>query len=331
MNDKPLFSVIIPVYKVEKFIYDCVLSVQKQSYKNIEIILVDDGSPDLCPEICDNFANEDSRIKVIHCENGGAAAARKQGCNSASGQYVLFLDGDDWLSTDCLSVLEEQVRESSADIICFGMYYGDGKKYKKVPVDYRYGYYSKSDIESEIFPSLIQKSDVTYFMPSLCGKAIKKELFRNYALVDRRCTIGEDGACVIPCVFHSESMVILEDCFYYYRYNFESTTKGKRIIDWSCPEIIFDHIVKHIDVDVADFKDQLKRKLTHDLFTVTVSQFYRSEPYKNIINDIKNNLNNELYKDAIANSTFADSLLATLMKLSLKKHLFPLLYIYSKL
>ena len=330
MSEYPLFSVIIPVYKVEKYIGDCIRSVQNQECDKIEIILVDDGSPDLCPEICDNFAREDPRIRVIHTSNGGVSSARKKGCNIAKGKYLIFLDSDDWISSDCLSVLEKQCNTTNADIICFGMHYETQEKYEARPLNYRYGYYSRQDIEKEIFPMLIQKSDASYFAPSLCGKAIKKELFSNNALINRECTIGEDGACIIPAVFYAQSMVVLENCLYYYRYNFESATKGKKVIPWSCPEIIYNHIKEKIDLDTADFKEQADRKLVHDIFNTAVSQFHRNESYKVIVRDITNKLNGNLYRSAIENSHFSDSLAATLMQFALKHRIYLLLYVFSK-
>ena len=97
-----LVSVIIPVYKVEKYLERCVESVQKQTFQNLEIILVDDGSPDLCGAMCDEMAKTDPRIKVIHKNNGGLSDARNVGIEMASGNYIVFVDSDDWLDLDMM-------------------------------------------------------------------------------------------------------------------------------------------------------------------------------------------------------------------------------------
>ncbi len=98
MNNKPLISVIIPIYEVEDYIHECIDSVINQTYKNLEIILVDDFSPDNCPQICDEYAKEDSRIKVIHkTYNSGLSVARNTGLEICSGEYVYFLDSDDYV------------------------------------------------------------------------------------------------------------------------------------------------------------------------------------------------------------------------------------------
>ncbi len=117
----PLISVIIPVYKVENYLHKCVNSVLDQSFKEIEVILVDDGSPDNCPKICDEFAQQDNRIVVIHKENGGSSDARNFGINEAKGEYILFLDSDDfWQGKDCLSNLVNTIQLNNADVTLYG-------------------------------------------------------------------------------------------------------------------------------------------------------------------------------------------------------------------
>lgn len=94
----PLISVIVPIYKVEQYLDECVQSIRNQTYTNLEIILVDDGSPDNCPEMCDNYARQDSRIKVIHKKNGGLCSARNAAISIAKGDYIGFVDGEDYIS-----------------------------------------------------------------------------------------------------------------------------------------------------------------------------------------------------------------------------------------
>lgn len=117
MNDGPLVSVIIPVYKVEKYLENSISSVIKQTYKNIQIILVDDGSPDKCPKICDDFASIYNNISVIHKKNGGLSEARNFGINQVEGQYILFLDSDDSLPDYAIEGLVRKAKECEADIV----------------------------------------------------------------------------------------------------------------------------------------------------------------------------------------------------------------------
>ena len=120
MKEKKV-SVIVPVYKVEKYLAKCVKSIINQTYKNIEIILVDDGSPDCCPKICDCFANQDIRVKVIHKANGGLSSARNAGVNIATGDYLMFIDGDDYI--DCLTIEKalSAMIQKKVDLVIFGL------------------------------------------------------------------------------------------------------------------------------------------------------------------------------------------------------------------
>lgn len=111
-----LISVIVPIYKTEKYLEQCVTSIRNQTYSNIEIILVDDGSPDQCPEICDRIAKEDSRIVVIHKENGGLSDARNRGIDVASGNWIFFVDSDDKIHKDTLNLMYESVLANNSDM-----------------------------------------------------------------------------------------------------------------------------------------------------------------------------------------------------------------------
>lgn len=118
MSDVAKVSVIIPIYNVEEFLPDCLQSVIKQTYQNLEIICINDGSPDKCADILAEFAGQDSRIKVINQVNGGQASARNHGLREAGGDYVFFLDSDDWLGENCLESLVRTMEKTKADMVC---------------------------------------------------------------------------------------------------------------------------------------------------------------------------------------------------------------------
>lgn len=113
---KPKISVIVPVYKVQPYLSKCIESIIHQTYDNLEIILVDDGSPDNCPSICDEYAKKDNRIRVIHKENGGLSSARNAGLEIATGKYITFVDSDDWLELDMYSILFNNLKKENADV-----------------------------------------------------------------------------------------------------------------------------------------------------------------------------------------------------------------------
>lgn len=120
-----LISVIVPIYKVEKYLKKCIDSIINQTYKNLEIILVDDGSPDNCPKICDEYANQDSRVRVIHKENGGLSDARNAGMEAATGECILFVDSDDWIKPRMIEDMHCRMIEDNSDLVSSGVIWVD--------------------------------------------------------------------------------------------------------------------------------------------------------------------------------------------------------------
>lgn len=122
---KELISVIVPIYNVEKYLRKCVDSIINQTYKNLEIILVDDGSLDNCPKICDEYAKQDIRIKVIHKENGGLSDARNAGMKVARGEYISFIDSDDWIKPEMIEGMYNRMIEDNSDLVSSGVLWVD--------------------------------------------------------------------------------------------------------------------------------------------------------------------------------------------------------------
>ena len=127
MGQEKLLSVIVPVYNVETYLPRCVDSILQQSYENMEVILVDDGSQDGSGKICDEYAARDSRVKVIHKENGGLSSARNAGLDTAAGEYLTFVDSDDWIEPDAYCPMIALLEENNAALVCGGRYDVDGK------------------------------------------------------------------------------------------------------------------------------------------------------------------------------------------------------------
>ena len=123
MNGNPKVSVIVPIYKAESYLYKCIDSLLTQKLADIEILLIDDGSPDGSGMICDEYARKDSRVKVFHKSNGGVASARQCGLDHACGEYVIHADPDDWVESDMLQSLYEKAVEEDADMVICDFYY----------------------------------------------------------------------------------------------------------------------------------------------------------------------------------------------------------------
>lgn len=170
-----LVSIIIPIYKVEKYLDKCLQSVTNQTYKNLEIILVDDGSPDNCPFMCDEWAKRDSRVIVVHQQNQGLSGARNTGTKIAKGEYILYVDSDDWIEYNMIEKLYVAIVETSADMSICGVKRSDGKN------EYKESWFDKDQILSkeEAFFELIRGKKITSYVWNKLFKAniIKKVEF----------------------------------------------------------------------------------------------------------------------------------------------------------
>lgn len=226
-----LISVIVPVYKVEEYLTECVESIVNQTYKNTEIILVDDGSPDNCPLMCDEFAKKDSRIKAIHKVNGGLSSARNAGINSASGDYIIFIDSDDyWLLTDGLEKLVRRIEATEADILSFGYVKlsenGEIKPYFNKTVGYEF-------IKDNKQKQLEQLTKQNLFIASACNKIIKTEILKD--TVFKAGVVSEDIEWCARLMGKARSFDFLHINFYCYR--MRSGSISHSISDKSCIDL----------------------------------------------------------------------------------------------
>ena len=207
---EPLVSVIVPVYNVEKYLKRCVDSIIGQSYKNLEIILVDDGSTDESGKICDRYAEKDGRINVMRQKNAGLSVARNKGILRAKGDYVMLVDSDDWVSKKCISFLVRCAMENKSDIITCGEFlaFGDGKLSPKV------------DRENcqQVETAIEGLRDMLYqrkLNNSAWGKLYRKELFKgvqypvNKWYEDIGTTYKLFLKCQTPVVINSKRLIII--------------------------------------------------------------------------------------------------------------------------
>lgn len=327
------YSIIVPIYKTEQYLIHCIESVLQQTFGDWELILVDDGSPDNCPVICDNYAAKDPRIKVIHKKNGGLVSARRAGLDIAIGEYALCLDSDDYWKPDLLNKVNEQVILHHPDVVCFGYICKSDAKEKNVCVPCNhFGFYSKDDLEKYIYPNLIHTKTLSRFPPVVWAKAFEMKIYKTYQnKVDFSVGMGEDGACSYPIIANAKSMVILEECLYYYRYVVTSMTKFKKPLSWDNYDKIFALYRREIDLEKCNFDAQICRAQTHLLFDICKSQFYSNLKYKDVVNSIQYQFDKHLeYENAIENSSFI-SFKMIFARLVLKYRLYPLLYLASKL
>ena len=224
---EPLISVLVPIYKIDKYLGVCIESLLNQTYKNLEIILVDDGSPDRCPDICDLYASKDNRIKVIHKTNGGLVSARKAGLIVAKGEYIGYVDGDDWIGPGFYHSLYSALCESDADIAIAGFSRDLFSSTKNILNAIPSGVYEGISLE-KVKKQMISDGDfyrhgiTTY----LWNKLFKREVIESYQMaMDNRITIGEDAATTYPAIMASKKIVITDNCAYHYRQREDSMLK----------------------------------------------------------------------------------------------------------
>ncbi len=228
MND--LISIIVPIYRVEKYLDQCVESILNQTYKNIEIILVDDGSDDACPQMCDKYANIDSRIKVIHKKNEGADGARKTGILAAQGKYIGYVDGDDWVEPQMFERLYKFAVDYKVDVVESGVIDSCRDVHTSRVSYFEEGCYTGEKFSKIIAPKILYTG--VFFQhgisPYLMTKLFLREKILKFQLMPEPSgNIVDDVMCVFPCVVATRSLYITHECYYHYRVRENS---AKRLI-----------------------------------------------------------------------------------------------------
>ena len=209
------FSIIIPVYKVEKYLHQCIDSVLAQTFHDYEIILVDDGSPDKCPAVCDEYAAKDNRVKVIHKINGGSSDARNAGLDIAQGEYVIFIDSDDWLDdSDALAKVNSAIESTGSDAFIIGMkkYFTRDDRIGEIRIPEKYDMSTMSHVQ--VTQKYMQKN---IFVACAWDKIIKKTVIERD---NQRFVKGQQAEDIEWCcklLMKDIRIDVLEDAFYVYR------------------------------------------------------------------------------------------------------------------
>jgi len=207
-------SIIVPVYNVEHYLKECVDSLIDQDYENKEIILVDDGSPDGCPAICDAYSEQYDFIKTIHKENGGLSDARNTGLTHATGDYILFVDSDDFIEKNSLSKIVETVTESQADVVFL-----EAKKYLPDGTTISLGNgITKEGVQNKSYEDALRFiSSCPKYPASACTKLMKKSLFHNGSLNFEKGLLSEDLDWCLKLLLKAKSFDYYGGNYYYYR------------------------------------------------------------------------------------------------------------------
>lgn len=214
---RPKISVIIPVYKVEEYLSQCVESVLNQTYSNLEIILIDDGSPDNCPSLCDKYSEIDSRVIVIHKENGGLSSARNIGLDIATGEIISFIDSDDWIDSDMFERMMDLKIQTGANIVSCDWISTDGtNEYEKTALFKEYG---KTPLSRQITKEILLDRIGSYVWNSLYDS----ECWKDLRFPEGR--LYEDLAVTFLAFEKADKISFLDASLYKYRINNEGISR----------------------------------------------------------------------------------------------------------
>ena len=327
-------SIVVPIYNVEKYLEQCVDSIINQTLKDIEIILVDDGSPDNCPQICDDYAKKDSRIKVVHKKNGGLSSARNAGIEVAIGDYIGFIDSDDYIELDMYEKMYNIAIKNDVDFVISDYYRVSDEGKVRATLDMDEGIYEKNKIKKYIFPTLIMGDDINYGnLLAVWHCLYKRELLeRNSLMFDEEVKYSEDNLFSSIIGYNANSFYYMKGSYLYnYRYNPNSISKTYKPDAWSV-YLKMNNKLKYLFFNVGDydFRNQLYSHIIYYAFNCInhVGNSDKSFSYK--YKEIKRILNTKELKNGFKN--FKPGNISTKLKISIwmLKHKFIINYMIIK-
>ncbi len=280
----PLISIIVPIYNIEKYISKCIDSVLSQTYKNWELILVDDGSTDNSGKICDEYTLKDSRIKVIHKENEGLPSARKTGLNIATGNYIFHLDGDDYIPNNAIEILVNKQIETNADVIIGDFQVVRNNQHNEIFNEYQFDTINNIEFTKQLL-------NVGAFF--VWGKLIKADINKTIEIpLDIQYT--EDAVAMIQIANKAKNIAKVNDITYFYvkRNNaYTSSISKKNLIQWYKSSVyIEDFLYKNCN-NLIDSEEFIKFKLKQ--IAIYLQHTHISGKYRN---DVPKYLRNVITK-----------------------------------
>lgn len=335
----PKISIIVPIYKVPTiYLKKCIESLMNQTLKEIEILLIDDGSPDQCPEICDKYSKLDDRIKVIHKENGGLAAARNTGAMEARGEWITFVDGDDWLDETACEKALKSAEKNNVDIVCWGY----AKDYKNKSENYNY---SKYFIPNKLY----QNEECMYFqemalnfdshISTAYAKLIKNAFIKENSIYhDGTLRQGWEGIEFCVRLFgYAKKIIFLEEWWYHYTYNPQSISnvRGEENNQYvlNCIKKVKHEIIKYPNYE--ELKKWLDNRIMYLIVATAISGYFspnNGEKYSFRKQGFRKFLKNSLIEDALKNVDYNRlTKQRRIIIFLIKKRMYVLLEILGKL
>lgn len=271
-----LVTVVVPIYNVEKYLERCIVSIINQTYRNLEIILVDDGSPDGCPSICDSYAEKDPRIKVIHKENAGLGMARNTGIDHATGKYICFFDSDDYVEPNTIEVCVSAAITQGADLVIFGKdnVTPDGVRLSKhIPCPPK-SVFSGEEVQKKLLPMSLYANQKTgedwNILSSAWNKLYSMDVIRasDWRFASERIIISEDFYSITELYGYLKRVCFVDRVLYHYTVNSASISRTYRPDRFDKIKIFYDAMVSLSKrMELQDVLDQPIRAVT---FGITI-------------------------------------------------------------
>lgn len=255
----PFLSVIVPVYNVEPYLPQCLDSILSQTFADFEVILVDDGSTDGSGALCDSYAEKDGRFLCIHKENGGLVSARQAGFPYAKGQYVTFVDSDDWIAPGMYARMCAAAEETGAEAVCCNYTAVTKKGDILCRSSFSAGLYDKAQLEEHVYPRMIYSG--SYFTygaaPNLWNKLFRRELLaKNLCHVPLTVKVGEDALVSYICLLEASSIYFCDEYFYYYRSSSSSLTHNMDQNRLAENHVLFETLLGTIDFSLYPYMER---------------------------------------------------------------------------
>ena len=293
------FTVIVPVYKVEKYLENCVDSILKQTFTDFEVILVDDGSPDNCPQICDAFKEKDPRVRVIHKPNGGLVSARNAGIAAAQGDFITYVDGDDWIKPNLLQFVHDRMAESAVpvDMVIFAAekVYSDHTEVSLNGLEK--GWYDRNRLEKEVFPNLLSDRRNGFaigemIMGHTWNKPCRRELQTEHYVRDEQIRIFTDVPMTYECLLNCQNVYICNEPLYMYNQINENSllTLGREyyLTDSFCR--LVDYMQKRMTDYGPSVAQQLNDYPVHLIIRTAMREIQRESSFRQAVLKIREGL-----------------------------------------
>lgn len=307
-----LVSIVVPVYNVEKYLSKCIESIVNQSYENLDVILVDDGSPDGCSTICDKYAHDDGRVRVIHKTNGGLVSAWKCGLNEAKADWVVFVDGDDWIEKDHISSLVKEQEKSNADIVVTFTKEVTKSRSRLIEFEVPLGNYSGSKMIQELYPVMINSGgfEKRGIPCSRFGKLIRKRLMiANLAYEFDHATYKEDFNIVYPTLMdaHSISLISDENSGYCYRRTEGSMLHGYDSNMFNSAKAVHARVIRAVkDKNKPVFESQLLSEFLSSMVRCYTNELQNPDGINTALGNIRNIASDGLFLDSVKKVTWSN-------------------------